>query len=236
MIRPITRIVATLSAFLLTTALSADVVVTELSTKGAQNPEDYFELTNTGAAAADISGWQFDDESASIGDAVPLNGITTIAPNESVIFFQLDETDPMDPAYDPAGEMALFRSFWGGLAGVQVGWHAGAGLGKGDAINLFDSADALVLTLEYGMTLPEQTHAGDWAAGNTDGSDTYENEAAIWVPGTDPQQWVLAEAGVYGAVANVDGEYGSPGFVVPEPSMSLLTVLAAVGIAVARRK
>ncbi len=137
--------------------------------------------------------------------AVPLVGITTIAPGESVVFFQLDETDPLDPAYDPIAETALFRSFWGGLAGVQVGYHAGAGLGKGDGITLFDAGDNQVLQLLYGMTSPNETHAGDWAAGNTDGSDTYENEAAVWVPGTDPQQFVLAAAGVYGSFANTVG-------------------------------
>jgi len=52
--------------------------VTELSTKSATDPEDYFELTNFGAAPFDLTGWQFDDESADIGDAVAITG-----PNKS---------------------------------------------------------------------------------------------------------------------------------------------------------
>lgn len=206
-------------------AAHADLIITELSTKSAVDPEDYFELTNTGATSIDISGWQFDDESADLGDAVALNGITNIGAGESVVFFQLAETDA-------AAQVALFRSYWGGLSGVQVGWYDGAGLGKGDAINLFDASDNLAITLEYGMTSPNETHAGDWAAGNFDGSDIYENDAAIWVPGSDGQ-FVLAQDGVYGSFQNSAGEWGSLG-VVPTPGT--LALLGLGGLAGARRR
>ena len=213
---------------------NAQLLITELRTKSNANPEDYFEITNLGVASVDITSWQFDDESPSIANAAPLTGITSIAPGESVVFFQLDENDPLDPAYDPAGELASFRSLWGGLAGVQVGYHGGAGLGKGDEINIFDAADNIVLTQAYGMTSPNQTHAGDWAANNTDGSDIYETESAIWVPGTSPAQFVLAEDGVYGSFANGDGEYGSPG-IVPEPASIALMLMGSVMVAARRR-
>lgn len=224
------------SVSLMTAKASAELLITELSTKSDVNPEDYFELTNLGAAPVDIAGWQFDDESADLSEATPLVGISSIAPGESVVIFQLDENDPAEPAYDPAAEVELFRGFWGGLAGVQVGYHGGAGLGKGDAINLFDAADNLALTLEYGMTSPEQTHAGDWAAGNFDGSDTFENEAAIWVPGTDPQQFVLAELGVFGSFSHTSGEVGSPGNIVPEPASLIIGGLGLLAVATQRRR
>lgn len=214
------------------TVSSANIAITELSTKSAVNPEDYFEITNFGASDFDISGWSFDDESADLAAAVALNGITTIGAGESVIIFQLDENDPMDAAYDPAAEVALFRSFWGGFAGVQVGWHGGAGLGKGDAITLFDAMGDIALSLEYGMTTPNQTHAGDWAAGNTDGSDIYENDAAIWVPGSN-SDFVLAADGVFGSFQNSEGEWGSPG-VVPAPGAVALFVLG--GLVASRRR
>lgn len=151
-----------------------------------------------------------------------------------MVFFQLAVTDDTDPDYNPTNEVSTFRGFWGGLAGVQVGWNAGPGLGKGDAITLFDSSDNQVLSFEYGMTSPNQTHAGDWGAGNTDGSDTYESEAAVWVPGSSPQQFVLAADGVYESFANTSGEYGSPGIVgVPEPgtlAMAALGLLSVLGL------
>ncbi|MEM0914438.1 MAG: lamin tail domain-containing protein [Planctomycetota bacterium] len=221
--------VAALSASLIGGAASAQLLITEVHSKSQTDPEDFFELTNLGLSPVDITGWQFDDESADIADAAPITGITSIAPGESVVIFQLDENDPSDAAYDPAGETVLFRNYWGGLSGVQVGYHGGAGLGKGDAITLFDSGDAIALQLEYGMTSPEQTHAGDWAAGNTDGSDTFENESAIWVPGTDPAEYVLAADGVFGSFANSDGNFGSPG-VVPEPAAAAILGVAGLGL------
>jgi hypothetical protein len=210
-------------------ARAADILITELRTKSAVDPEDYFELTNVGASTVDVSGWKFDDESMSIAEAAPLNGISSIAPGESVVF--------ISAGADPVADTALFRSYWGGLAGVQVGYHSGPGLGKGDAITLFDAGDSIAVALSYGMTSPNQTHAGDWAAGNFDGSDTYENESAVWVPGTDPPQFVLAAPGVYGSFANTSGEYGSPGTAsVPEPTALALGLLSALGLLTVRRR
>lgn len=214
--------------------VEAALTITEVRSKAATDPEDYFELTNFGSAPVDITGWSFDDESADIADAEPLVGVSTIAPGESVVIFQLDENDPNDAAFDPAGELALFRSLWGGLAGVQVGYHGGAGLGKGDAITLFDATDTVALALEYGMTTPEQTHAGDWAAGNTDGSDVFENQSAIYAPGA-PVGFVTAGPGVLGSFANTDGDYGSPGFAIPEPATLALVALLS-GVAIRRRR
>jgi len=206
-------------------AAQADLVISELSTKSAYNPEDYFEITNTGSVAVDISGWAFDDESADYGSAAFLENITMIGAGESVVFFQQDSSDPFADA-------DLFRSFWGGLGGVQVGWYDGAGLGKGDAITIFDADGNIALSLEYGMTEPNQTHAGDWAAGNFDGSDIHENEAAVWVPGSDGE-YVLAGAGVYGSFQNTAGEWGSPG-VIPAPGV--LAMFGLAGLAARRRR
>ncbi|MEO1498636.1 MAG: lamin tail domain-containing protein [Planctomycetota bacterium] len=236
MLKTFTRMLLLVVAAVATQAslVEAALTFTEVRSKAATDPEDYFELTNFGSAPVDITGWSFDDESADIADAAPLVGVSTIAPGESVVIFQLDENDPNDPAYDPAGEVALFRGFWGGLAGVQVGYHGGAGLGKGDAITLFDAANAIALTLEYGMTLPEQTHAGDWAAGNADGSDLFENQSAIYAPGA-PVGFVTAGPGVLGSFANTDGDYGSPGVAIPEPASLVLVALGA-GVATRRRR
>ena len=211
---------------------SADIIITEIRSKSVTDPEDFFELHNTGNTAIDISGWSFDDESADFADAAIINGITSIGAGETIVIFQLDENDPMDENYDPAGELAFFRAQWGGLAGVQVGYHGGAGLGKGDAITIFDAMGTEVIYQEYGMTTPNQTHAGDWAAGNTDGSDTYEAQSAIWAPGTDGE-FVLAQAGVLGSFQNADGEWGSPG-VIPAPGAIVL--LGMGGLLGARRR
>jgi len=91
---------------------------------------------------------------------------------------------------------------------------------------------SLALTFEYGMTSPNQTHAGDWAAGNTDGSDTFETEAAIWIPGT-ANDFALSIDGLYGSFANTSGESGSPGII---PTPGTVALLGLGGIAAIRRR
>jgi len=83
----------TLTLFFVANLAYGDLLITELSTKSAMDPEDYFEITNVGATAVDITGWKFDDESADINEAADLLGITSIGAGESVIFIQLDTDD-----------------------------------------------------------------------------------------------------------------------------------------------
>ncbi|MES2474164.1 MAG: esterase-like activity of phytase family protein [Verrucomicrobiota bacterium] len=98
---------------------------------------DWFEVTNSGARAVDITGWKVDDSSESPVAAVPLAGITRIAPGESVIFIETS---------DLSGKAAEFRELWFGAnppAGLQIGSYAGGGIGLstgGDAVNLYDTA------------------------------------------------------------------------------------------------
>lgn len=113
---------------------SFDLQITEIwsgNDQGENLTGDWFELTNTGDAAwtaAADGDLYFDDESAIALDAVKLQGITTIAPGESVIFVE-------------AADVANFVSVWGSaidLTGVQIGTHDGAGLsGGGDSVTVF---------------------------------------------------------------------------------------------------
>jgi hypothetical protein len=47
---------------------------------------DWFEVTNRGTTAIDITGWKVDDNSDSFASAVAPSDITSIAAGESVIF------------------------------------------------------------------------------------------------------------------------------------------------------
>src|SRR5262249_1879707 len=60
---------------------------------------DWFGVTNIGSAAVDITGWKVDDDSKSFGSALALNGVTTIAPGESVIFIESDSPATIVPAF-----------------------------------------------------------------------------------------------------------------------------------------
>src|SRR5262249_3619120 len=49
---------------------------------------DWFELVNASPRTIDVTGWKMDDNSASFGSAVPMTGVTNIAPGEAVIFLE----------------------------------------------------------------------------------------------------------------------------------------------------
>ncbi len=158
---------------------------------------DWFEVTNTRATAVDITGWKWDDNSGSPAAAVALNGITTIAPGESVIFLE---------TATPATTIPLFKSTWFGAtppAGIHIGSYSGSGVGLssgGDAVNLYNSSNVLQANVAFGAS----------PAGPV--FPTFDNAAGLNVA-TISQ---LSQAGINGAfVANNDAnEIGSPGSIV----------------------
>ena len=72
-------------------AAPAMLIISEVAPWSSGNSPvgaDWFEVTNIGASAANIAGWKIDDSSESPAGAALLNGITSIAPGESVIFLE----------------------------------------------------------------------------------------------------------------------------------------------------
>lgn len=110
---------------------------------------DWFEVTNSTAAAIDLTGWKVDDSSASFGNAVALGGITSIAAGESVIFLETSQ---------PETAIAAFVQTWfGGEApeGLRFGTYTGSGIGlssNGDAVNLYDANGTLQASVSFGAT------------------------------------------------------------------------------------
>jgi uncharacterized protein YjiK len=157
---------------------------------------DWFEVTNVGDTAVNIAGWKMDDNSNSFGSAVALNGITSIAPGESVIFLETN---------DLAGKTAAFLSNWFGAnppAGLQIGNYTGGSVGLGtggDAVNLFDPTGLLQASITFGASpaaAPFRTFNNAAGLNNTTVSE-------------------LSAVGVNGAfaAANSASEIGSPGTV-----------------------
>lgn len=205
------------AALLSTVAVQANaaLLITEVApwasaAANAPYATDWFELTNTGSSALNISGWKMDDNSNSFALSVALTGISSIAAGESVIFTE-----------NPAS--ASFLSSWFGASapvGLQIGNYTGTGVGlstTADAVNIYNAAGVLQANVSFAASdaiAPFQTF--DNAAGL--------NNAAIST---------LSVAGVNGAFAAVTGsQVGSPGTIaaaVPEPETYAM-FLAGLGL------
>jgi len=156
--------------------------------------EDWFEITNFSASAIDLTGWKFDDDSASLVDADPLLGVTSIAAGQSVIFLNTDA------ANFAAVQSAFVATWYNGAApaGLTFGYYDGAGLGTGgDAVVLFDGTGTIQASIAVGAS-PE---AAPFA--------TFDNSAGA----DNVRITTTSVAGTNGAFEALGGapETGSPG-------------------------
>ena len=205
-------------------AFSQTVRITEVApwgnTFGLAYAADWFELTNTGSTSVNISGWKMDDNSNAFASSVALNGITSIAAGESVIFLE---------TASPTTVGASFLSTWFGTSGgPRIGSYTGGGVGLstgGDAVNIFDGSGTLQAKVTFG------------AADATSPYQTFDNAAGL----NNAAITLLSESGVNGAfiAANDTAEIGSPGLIAavpgPESYAFMLAGLAVVG-AIARKR
>jgi Lamin Tail Domain/PEP-CTERM motif len=204
----------------------AQIRITEVAPWSSGNSPvaaDWFELSNFGASAVDITGWQMDDTFTTTPSPVPLTGVTSIAPGQSVIFIE-----------GASSVNAGFINTWfGGVppAGLTIGNYSGGGVGLstgGDAVNIFNGSGVLQAGVSFGAS-PTASPFG-----------TFDNTAGL--SGVAISQ--LSVVGVNGAFA-VGGvapnpvEIGSPGIAaIPEPGTYALMLagLALIGAVVHRRR
>jgi 2',3'-cyclic-nucleotide 2'-phosphodiesterase (5'-nucleotidase family)/uncharacterized protein YjiK len=189
--------------------------ITEVAAWGSGNGNylaDWFEVTNFGARAVDISGWKMDDSSESPAAALPLTGITSIAPGESVIFIETATA---------ASTIATFRSTWFGAnppPALQIGSYTGSGAGLstgGDAVVLYDVNNVRQAKVFFGASPLVSPFA------------TFENAAGA----DNVNLTTLSAVGVNGAfVALTDAdEIGSPGAIFNSPTYTLQLLHLADG-------
>lgn len=175
------------------------IIISEVASWSSGNSPiaaDWFEVTNTGTTAVDLTGWKVDDSSNSFTTAIALSGISSIAPGESVIFIETG---------DLPATSATFRSTWFGAnppAGLQIGSYAGAGIGLstgGDALNLYNASGVLQANVTFDAAPVGPTFA------------TFNNALGL----NNTAISLLSAVGTNGAFAAVNDalEIGSPGSV-----------------------
>lgn len=115
------------------------LLITEMNSNAAGG--DFFELYNFGITPIDLSGWKWDDDSASFTDAAVASfpAGTVLAAGQRLIVSNV------------AGGEAAFRTAWGltGVTTVTVVATAGPGLGGGDAVVVFNAAGAVITSFNY---------------------------------------------------------------------------------------
>jgi hypothetical protein len=203
---------ALVAATLIAPAAQAGIVITEVMSSSGSTP-DWFELTNDGSSAVSLTGWKMDDGSFNLAAAVALSGITSIGAGESVIFIE------------SAGGtgIASFRSFWGGLANVQVGYYSGSGVGLssgGDGVCVFNNLGVNVNQVSFGAATTGSSFFWGWTA---QGSIDPNYSGLVSTVGTIGSQVSFVSADPIGNV-------GSLGTAIPAPGQA-----AAAGLALAVR-
>jgi hypothetical protein len=203
---------ALVAASVIVPTAHAGIVITEvMSSSGTNGTPDWFEVTNDGSSAVSLSGWKFDDGSFNLAAAVALSGITSIGAGESVIFIE------------SAGGVGIgsFRTFWGGLTNVQVGYYSGSGVGfssGGDGACLFNNLGVNVNQVTFGAATTGSSFFWGW---NAQGSIDPNYSAVVSTVGTIGTQVGFLSAD---PLANV-GSLGTA-ILVPGPGVAAAAVLA----------
>ncbi len=213
--------------------------VTPWSSGNSPYGADWFEVTNTGAVAVDLTGYRVDDSSNSFASAIALNGVPSIAPGQSVIFLE-----------GTAATAEAFKSFWG--VNVPVGTYSGGGIGlstDGDAVNLFNPAEQRVTGVTFGASTTFFTF--DNSAGVTGAisalsvagrNGAYTVDGATGSPGAIAPRLIISEVSPWSSgnspyaadwfeVTNVGSHAASlEGFRVDDSSNAFASAIALNGV------
>lgn len=174
---------------------TANIQITEFaygglaSYAGDSGDGEYIELTNTGAAAQDLTGWHY-NTTDSVTGAVDLSSLGTVAPGESAVITDLTPAD--------------FRTEWGLRSSVKVVNDGSVTLNKGPkTIYVLDGSNAVADQLTYDTGYLAGKGIAAWVnPGHL--ADTDTATAGAW---TNPATPADAE----GSWTSAGGANGSPG-------------------------
>ncbi|MCS4294797.1 putative extracellular nuclease [Comamonas sp. BIGb0152] len=197
-------------------AATAKVLISEVNSNA--DGGDFFELFNYGTSPVDLSGWGWTDSSGAVPSAFPAG--TSLAAGARLVV--LNETTP-----------DAFRTAWGLQASTPVILVAGQGLGKGDAVLVYDANGYVAAAMNYGSKALTATdgstvapaknpsgtavstsdHAG--AAVRNAGTTVGNGVSAVWDgKSTSEPRYTAAAVGVLDGFAqpSTPANIGSPGF------------------------
>lgn len=172
------------------------LLITEINSNAPGG--DFFEITNLGDQSLDLTGWRWDDDSADPNaGSVPFPEIT-LAPGERLLV-AADTTDA-----------SALRQAWGLAPEVPILALGGPGLGKDDAIFLFDAQGNLAAALNYGtdsvaglapFLRPDGNASSGGHAGAAGGAAA--TASLVWdeTSSLDDPRYVAAVSGRHGAYA-----------------------------------
>lgn len=178
----------------------AGLSITEVMSSSGSTP-DWFEVTNYGDTAVNLSSWKMDDGSFNYAASVALSGISSIGAGESVIFIE---------SASGTG-IASFRSFWGGLGTVQVGYYSGSGVGLssgGDGVCVFDTSGTIVSQVSFGAATTGSSFFWGWDA---QGAVDPNYAGLVSTVGTIGTQVGFLSADALGNVGSLGTAIGVPG-------------------------
>ncbi|MFM9902538.1 MAG: SdiA-regulated domain-containing protein [Polaromonas sp.] len=162
--------------------VAPSLLITEVNSNAAGG--DFFEIFNYGTTAADLTGWKWDDDSASFTDAasVTFTAVSIPAGGRLVVVASTDA--------------AAFRAAWGLSATVPVVALGGPGLGAGDAVVLFNAAGRVAASINF---------RGGAVITATDGTVIAPSAASVGATASLPNHAGLAFGGTAVSSAVWDG-------------------------------
>lgn len=232
----------------------AQILITEVNSNGAGG--DFFEIYNAGSTTIDLTDWRWTDRDLRAWSTGFTINSSSLSAGEAAVIPVASGSAGGTPT-----AIATFKSSWGLSDSVKlIGYSgAGAGLGSGDGVLLFNSSGNLAASLIYRLlptpdfatqqdgttvqlatfikaTSPQPAangHAGVMGGG-------LATDSLVWnywgSTAENPTYFSTSTVGFAGAFANATSSttIGSPG-VVPEPSSSALLGLGTIALLGLRR-
>lgn len=211
------------------------VLISEVNSN-ADGSQDFFEIYNYGSTAIDLTGWKWGDNHADVNDAnnsAAFAAGTILAPGEHLVVVS-------GGVGVPATDVATFRSTWGlgntvpvvEMLNVNNDPSNLIGLGKGDAVIVYDANGNVAAAMNYGPSISATQGDGSLkviptasgtdatlvTAGNHAGavftSGGNAKKSAVWdTVSTTTPNYVAAVVGSLNGFAEPahSGSIGSPG-------------------------